>query len=131
MSKYLYTSILEPEDGMYNVSFPDLADCYTCGDNLEDALKMGEDALASYLTWQEDHHREIPPATAPENIDVPKRCISTIMEVDTDVYRRLLSNKAVKKTLSIPAWLDEKAKAKGINFSKVLQEALERELAMG
>ena len=52
MSKYLYTSILEPEDGMYNVSFPDLADCYTCGDDQADALFMAQGGSILFLLLQ-------------------------------------------------------------------------------
>ena len=129
MSKYVYCALLEPEEGKFNVSFPDLEDCYTCGDDLQDALKMAHDALASYLTWQEDHHRDIPEATNPQKIKVPKNTIQTLIDVDTEIYRKVLSNRSVKKTLTIPEWMDEKGKAKGINFSKVLQDALERELA--
>ena len=129
MAKYLYTAVLEPEDGLYNVTFPDLEDCYTCGDNLLDALKMAEDVLESYLAWHEDHGQEIHAATEPREVTVPNGCTSTLIVADTDHYRRLLSNKSVKKTLSIPEWMDEKARAKGLNFSRVLQDALERELA--
>ena len=129
MAKYIYTALLEPEEGKSNVSFPDLEDCYTCGDDLPDALKMAEDALASYLTWQEDHQRDIPAASKPNAIKVPENAIQTLIDIDTDAYRRLLSNRSVKKTLTIPEWMDEKGKAKGINFSKVLQDALEKELA--
>ena len=129
MSKYVYSALLEPEEGKFNVTFPDLDGCYTCGDDLQDALKMAHDALASYLTWEEDHHRDIPKASDPKTIHVPNNVIQTLIDIDTDIYRRLLSNRSVKKTLTIPEWMDEKGKAKGINFSKVLQDALEKELA--
>ncbi len=130
MSKYVYSALLEPEEGKFNVTFPDLEDCYTCGDNLQDALKMAQDVLSSYLSWQEDRNRDIPEATDPKKIQIPENCIQTLIEADTDTYRRLLSNKSVKKTLTIPEWMDEKGKAQGINFSKVLQDALEKEFAM-
>ena len=129
MSKYVYTALLEPEEGMFNVTFPDLEGCYTCGDNLQDALKMAKDALASFLTWQEDHQRDIPKATNPAMVKAPANCISTLVEADTEAYRRMLSSKSVKKTLTIPEWMDEIGKARGTNFSKVLQDALEREFA--
>ena len=129
MSKYVYSALLEPEEGKFNVTFPDLEDCYTCGDDLQDAVKMGHDVLASYLTWHEDHHQFIPEATNPQTVYVPDNAIQTLIDIDTDLYRKLLSNRSVKKTLTIPEWMDEKGKAKGINFSKVLQEALEKELA--
>ena len=131
MSRYVYTALFEPEiDGKISVTFPDLDGCYTCGDNLQDALKMAHDVLNSFLTRQEDHKRCIPEASDPSKVEVPAGCISTLIEADTEIYRRMLSNKAVKKTLTIPEWMDETGKARGTNFSKVLQEALEREFAV-
>ena len=78
MSKYVFSALLEPEEGKFNVTFPDLEGCYTCGDDLEDALKMAQDVLASYLTWEEDHHREIAKATDPRKIYVPENAIQTL-----------------------------------------------------
>ena len=51
MARYLYPAIFEPEDGAYNVTFPDLPDCYTCGDNLADAMMMAQDVLADVLPF--------------------------------------------------------------------------------
>lgn len=124
MAKYVYPAIFEPEDGLYNVSFPDLPDCYTCGDDLTNALFMAEDALSGYLARAEEMRREIPAASAPGTISAPERCTVTLVLADTEAFRRRTSTKAVKKTLTIPSWLNEKAEAQHVNFSQVLQQAL-------
>ena len=89
MAVYIYSALLVSEEGKYNVSFPDLKDCYTCGDDIQDSLKMARDALAGYLTRQEDRHLEIPEATNPMGILVPDNAIHTLIDVDTDAYRRM------------------------------------------
>lgn len=124
MAKYVYPAIFEPEDGLYNVSFPDLPDCYTCGDDLTNALFMAEDALSGYLARAEEMRREIPKASAPGMISAPESCTVTLVLADTEAFRRRTSTKAVKKTLTIPSWLNEKAEAQHVNFSQVLQQAL-------
>lgn len=124
MSKYVYPAIFEPEDGLYNVSFPDLPDCYTCGDDLADAMYMAEDALNGWLARAEEKALEIPTASALPAVDSASGTIATLILADTDAYRRAHSNRAVKKTLTIPAWLNTAAESRNVNFSKVLQEAL-------
>ena len=124
MARYVFPAILEPEDGLYNVSFPDLPDCYTCGDDLADAMHMAEDALCGYLSRAEERNIEIPEPSAVNGIAAADSCIVTLVLADTDVYRRQHVTKSVKKTLTIPSWLNEAAEARSINFSKVLQEAL-------
>lgn len=52
------------------------------------------------------------------------KIMAKYISCDTTVYRRLMNNAAVKKTLSIPSWLNDSAIAAGLNFSQVLQEAL-------
>jgi len=123
MAKYVYPAVFEAEDGMYNVSFPDLPDCYTCGDDLPDAMHMAEDALCGWLSRAEEQAKEIPAASG-VNVPAADGAFVTLILADTDAYRRAHSNKAVKKTLTIPSWLNEAAEHRGLNFSKVLQDAL-------
>lgn len=130
MSKYVYPAIFEPEEGMYNVSFPDLPDCYTCGDNLGDAMYMAEDALSGYLARAEETLREIPSASELKELCPDKGCFVSLVLADTEEFRRRTSSKAVKKTLTIPSWLNEAAEAQSINFSAVLQEALRQRLGI-
>lgn len=123
--KYVYPAIFTPEDnGMYSVNFPDLEGCYTCGDSLEDGIEMAEDALALVLYGYEKEDKAIPVPSERNKIKVTGKEFVNYIACDTLVYRKMYNNKSVKKTLSIPEWLNEAANKAGINFSQVLQEAL-------
>lgn len=128
MSKYVFPAIFEPEDGLYNVSFPDLPGCYTCGDDLADAMHMAEDALGGYLSRAEEKGEEIPAASSMDAVERPQSGFVTLILTDTDAYRRVHSSRAVKKTLTIPEWLNTAAEERSVNFSQVLQEALKQQL---
>ena len=122
MSKYAYPAVFTlEEDGTYSIIFPDLEGCYTCGDSLEE---MAEDALALTLYGYEKEGREIPKASVPTAITVSENEFVNFIACDTMAYRKMYNNKAVKKTLTIPEWLNEAATSMGLNFSQVLQEAL-------
>ena len=125
MNKYSYPAVFTPEkNGAYSVNFPDLESCYTCGDNLTDALMMGEDILAFTLYDYEKEKRAIPVPSAPSSITLNEGEFINYIACDTLEYRKRRNNKAVKKTLTIPEWLNEAALEMDLNFSQVLQEAL-------
>ena len=126
--KYVYTAIFNPEGSAYNVHFPDLPGCCTCGDSLEDAIDMAKDALCLTLYHYEQEGSSIPPATHPGKIQADGEDFATAISVDTDDYRRFYENKLIKKTLNIPSWLNAKAEMANINFSQILQKALKAEL---
>lgn len=129
MAKYIYPAIFTPEEnGKFSIHFPDIDGCYTCGDDLADGLEMAEDALALMLTHLEDEKRQIPTPSAINSLIVENDAFVTYISCDTTIYRRLMNNTAVKKTLSIPSWLNDSAVAAGINFSQVLQDALIQQL---
>lgn len=129
MSKYLYLATLErdPDTDGYTVTFPDLPGCITEGDDLLDATDMAQDALEGFLLVLEDGEEKIPAASNWETIMAQVESSSTMVvpvKADTRIARMRDNDRAVKKTLTIPNWLDELAKEKEINFSKVLQDAL-------
>lgn len=128
MSKYVFPAVFEPEDGLYNVSFPDLPSCYTCGDSIADALHMAEDALGGYLSRAEERGAEIPSGSGISAVPRPSSGFVSLVLADTDSYRRVHSSRAVKKTLTIPEWLNTAAEERSVNFSQVLQEALKERL---
>ena len=131
MSKYAYPAVFTlEEDGTYSIIFPDLECCYTCGDSLEDGIEMAEDALALTLYGYEKEGREIPKASVPTAITVSENEFVNFIACDTMAYRKMYNNKAVKKTLTIPEWLNEAATSMGLNFSQVLQEALISKIQM-
>ena len=127
---YVYPAVLTPEGSAFNVSFPDLPCCNTFGIGIDDALKMADDALNEYLTVCEERGENIAPASDANAVHASDGCIVTLIRADTMEYRRTHSTKAVKKTLTIPAWLNSAAEVKGLNFSKVLSDALIAELGI-
>ena len=126
MAKYVYPAVFTEEGKGFSVIFRDLEGCYTCGDTLEEALYMAEDVLAFTLYHYEKEGKDIPAPS--EKYDLGKNDFVNYIRCDTEEYHRRNNNKAVKKTLSIPEWLNEKAVAAGLNFSQVLQEALKEKL---
>ena len=126
--KYTYTAVFTPEDGGYSVDFPDLQGCYTSGDDMSDAVYMAQDALCLSLYDLEQDEKPIPKASKPQDIKATGEQFTSVIAVDTDTYRRFYENKSVKKTLTIPMWLNERAEQANINFSGVLQSALKEML---
>lgn len=130
MSKYFFPAVFhKAEEGGFWITFPDFPECLTQGDDLSQAYEMACDALGLLISEYEQEGKKVPVASLPEFVDVPENSYIVAIQFDMDEYLRKNNNKAVKKTLSIPQWLNEKAMAKGINFSQVLQEALIQKLA--
>ncbi len=86
--KYVYPAILTPEEHGYSVAFPDLPGCYTCGDDLPDALHMAEDALSGYLARAEEMRRAIPAPSRPDAVQVAEGELLTLVCADTEAFRR-------------------------------------------
>lgn len=129
--KYVYPAIFTAEENnAYSVYFPDLEGCYTCGENLEDALYMAEDVLAFTLYDYEKGSQKAPEASELQTIETRDNEFVNYITCDTFEYRKRHNNRAVKKTLTIPEWLNEEAIAKGINFSQVLQDGLKKQLGI-
>jgi predicted RNase H-like HicB family nuclease len=120
--KKVYPALFVPEDGGYSVSFPDIPGCFTEGDNLAEAIEMAQEALGVYVAYLADNEREIPESSAISELDSADGFLSYI-SADVNKYRR--NGKSVKKTLTIPEWLNLKAEKASVNFSKTLQDALE------
>lgn len=123
--KYAYPAIFtEESNGAYSINFPDLEGCYTCGDDLQDGLEMAEDALALTLYGYETDHKTIPAPSALSDLTLGDNEFANYIACDTLEYRKMYNNKSVKKTLTIPEWMNEAAVSLNLNFSQVLQEAL-------
>jgi len=127
--RYVYQAVFTPlEDGGYDVYIPDLPGCGTCGEDLADAICMAEDAAAMWLWDAENKGETIPVSTGEHQVDAPS--FINYVYADTDEYHRKLDTRAIKKTLSIPSWLNVQAESAGVNFSQVLQEALKIKLGI-
>lgn len=126
---YMYPAIIAKlGDNDYNVRFPDFEIINTYGENLENAYIMSEDALSLELFDLYEDKKEIPDGIEIDDIELKSNETLILVKVNLRDIVRKYDNKAVKKTLSIPSWLDKLAKAEKINFSQVLQEALESKL---
>lgn len=130
MAKYVYPAVFTDEGDGFSVEFPDFEGASTCGDTLEESMEMAEDSLALTLTDRENRNDVIPEPTFINDVKTGPKEFVSLVRCDTDRYRKLLNNRAVKKTLSIPEWLNESATAAGINFSQTLQEALKAKLGL-
>ena len=129
--KYVYPAILSPNpDGSYTVIFPDLPGCVTEGDTLAESLLMAADAMAGWLYCAEKHGDTISAPSAMDNVTRAPNELTTLVMADTEAYRRTIETLAVKKTLTIPSWMNARAEAANINFSQVLQEALRERIGV-
>lgn len=129
MAKYVFPAVFtQEESGLFAVKFPDLKGCYTSGDSLADAVEMAEDALCLKLYGMEEKGEEIPQASTIADIQKDTDSIVSFVACDTLEYRKFYDKKSVKKTLTIPNWLNVIAERSGVNFSAVLQEALMEKL---
>ena len=125
MNQYSYPAIFSLEGGGgYSVRFPDLEGCYTCGGSMTEALMMGEDVLAFTLYDYERENRQVPFPSKPSSVSLKEGEFINYIACDTIEYRKRQNKKMVKKTLTIPEWLNEAATIRNLNFSQVLQEAL-------
>lgn len=128
--KQVYPIILTPaKEGGYVVSVPDL-DINTQGDNLAEALDMARDAINLWICSEQDTGRNIPKASDITAITTKPNEIKTLVDVDTEAYRRAMDNRTVRKNLTIPSWLNDQAEKTGVNFSQILQEGLKNHLGI-
>lgn len=125
MYKYSYPAVFSPQaDGSFSVYFPDLEKCHTRGDSLTESIMKAEDALAYTLYNYEVSDKIMPAPSFPSDISLCNGEFVNYIACDTLSYRKRFVSTAVRKTVSLPSWLNEEAAALGLNFSQVLQEAL-------
>ena len=124
--KYIYTATFVPnEDGTkYYCRVPDLPGCITTGSSIDDAIEMITDAASGWLVVAEDEGNEIPAPTPQYKLDIPENAICSIIRIDTFAYRAATDTRAVRKNVSLPAWMATLAEKRGVNCSQVLQDGL-------
>lgn len=128
MAKYVFPAIFTQDAEGYSVDFPDVHNCFTSGVDLEEALDMAQDVLCLMLYRIEEKGEMLPKPSNLKAIPTEDNQFISLVACDTLEYRKMYESRAVKKTLSIPAWLNTMAEREGINFSATLQEALKHEL---
>ena len=125
VNKVFYPALFhKAEEGGFWISFPDLPECLTQGEDMAEAYEMAVEALGLALSCREEEGQPIPSASDPTAIITEQDSFLAVIEFDMLAYKKRTSSRAVKKTLSIPEWLNEAAIAMDLNFSQILQEAL-------
>lgn len=125
---YIFPAVFDyAEDGI-SIEFPDLPGCLPCADNVDEAVKNAKEALMLHLYGMEEDNEEIPEPTPINKIHLEPNQAIVLTDVFMPPFRERQKTRYVKKTLSIPSWLNAEAEHYGINFSAVLQEALKQRL---
>lgn len=126
--KRAYPVLMKRTDDGYYVEIPDMGTA-TQGNDIAEAMEMARDAIGLMgIDYQEDGEAIPEPYSVEFSVDGFD--ISTLVDIDFLEYRKKLENKAVKKNCTIPYWLNEQAEKEGINFSRLLQEALATKLGV-
>lgn len=114
----------DSETGSYTVEVPDLPGCVTGAETLADAVLMGEDAASGWVLGEIEDGKPVPPATPISHIRPDDGGFVSLLTLDIDTYAEKYGRKAVRKNLTIPAWLNTFAEQQKVNFSQVLTDAL-------
>ena len=134
--KLIYPACFYPCDetkGAFAVVVPDLPGCVTQGKDLAEAISMAEDAASGWVLDELEEGRQAPAASLMTNVraDEYENGFVSLIVLDMDAYAEKYGKKAVRKNVTIPAWLNSSAEARHINFSQVLQEALMEKVKEG
>lgn len=129
MSKLFYPVVLhKEEEGGYSVRVPDISGCNTQGETLEECYDMALDAIGLCVSVLVEEGKAIPKPSDPNALKTEAGESVLLLEFDFEKYCKKNDTRAVRKTLTIPAWLNTMAEQSSINFSQVLQQALKEEL---
>lgn len=126
MAEYVYPAIFHSnEDGSYTITYPDLPGCISEGKSLGNAIYMAQSALTQWIEYLTDKKQLIPLASKFESIEITQGEFINLIRVD------IKDSHAVKRTVSIPKWMDDKVIESGLSLSRVLQDALKEKLNVG
>ena len=122
--EYVYPAIFHRnEDDSYTITYPDLPGCISEGKTLGNAMYMAQSALTQWIGYLTDKKQDIPNASPAEKIKAPKGDFVNLIRAEVK------NTQAVKRTVSIPKWMDDKVVQSGLSLSRVLQDALREKLA--
>lgn len=128
---YMFPAIFEAEENGISIFFPDLPGCLPCGETPEKAVSNAKEALKLHLYGMEEDQEPIPTPTPFYQLKTKPKQTLMLIEAYMPPFREKQRSKFVKKTLSIPSWLNAAAMEKNVNFSLTLQNALIQQLNLG
>lgn len=124
MAIYYPAEFIKEDDGTFFVRFPDIDGCFTSGETLDEAIMMGEDALNLMLWDMEESGEKIPKPSSIEDLKSEEGGFFSMVGADVASYKIKHGNKSIKKSISLPQWLNDLAVANNVNFSETLKNAL-------
>jgi predicted RNase H-like HicB family nuclease len=124
--KLTYPAVFYEGDGGFSVEIPDLPGCVSGGATLAEAILMGTDAASGWVLDELEDGKPAPKASAIYKVKPTDGGFVSMLVLDMDSYAEKYGQKAVRKNLTIPAWLNTFAESKSINFSQVLSDVLEK-----
>lgn len=127
---YIFPAILSYDDDGISVEFPDLPGCLTCGDTTEEVIERAKEALGLHIYGMEEDNELIPEPTNIKDLNLETNQIPILIDIIMPIHRKSIENYSVKKTLTIPQWLNKEALKHDVNFSQVLQDALKDYLGL-
>ncbi|MCX7568721.1 type II toxin-antitoxin system HicB family antitoxin [Tumebacillus sp. DT12] len=129
---YWFWAICSRDEDGISVRFPELPGCYTGGSDPETANQNAKEALGLHIYGMEQDGEQIPEPFGLESLlkTLSENEYVSYVEVRMIPFRSMMRNKAVKKTLTIPQWLNDMAEEHNVNFSQVLQDALKQTLGV-
>lgn len=126
MAEYVYPAIFHSnDDGSFTITYPDLPGCISEGKSLGNAMYMAQSALTQWIEYLTDKKLEIPPASDMNCIKPAPGEFINLIRAD------IKDGRAVKRTVSIPKWMDDRVAESGLSLSRVLQDALKERLNVG
>ena len=134
--KAIYPVIFTQGKDIVYIDIPDLG-IVSEGEDMADAFDMARDAIGLQCVSMEDHHEKIPAPSALSKIDTGAgrfaghgESVASLVDIDVAEYRRSIEQKTVRRNVALPSWIDYAAEKAKVNFSKILQEALIKELGL-
>ena len=116
---FVYPALFHPnKDGSITITYPDLPGCVSEGKNLTNAMYMAQDALKQWLEYQMDRGSDIPPASAIGDVKTESGEFANL------IFTEARDSRAVRRTISIPKWMDERVRELGLSLSRITQDAL-------
>lgn len=132
IKEIIYPAVFEfDEEGAINITFPDLPSAISCADNTQDAYRYATEVAELVLEdYIEALFEGAPKPSEIKNINLEENQCIALIKIDTEKVVKESSSKSVKKTVTIPSWLNEAGMKKKLNFSKILQDGIKKELGI-
>lgn len=122
---YAYPAIITKDEENFKIELIDFDNCYAYGNSESEAIRKASDVLGERLYHLELENKQMPSPTRYEEIKFYNK---TYIAVDLSAYKRKVMGSSVRKSVTIPSWLNEMAISRGLNFSHILQEGIKQKL---